>query len=586
MSTPIHVSVAWPYANGDLHVGHLAGALLPADIFARYHRLQGHRVLMVSGSDAHGTPLTLEADRRGLSPRSLFEHYHHRFLETQSALGLSYDVFTHTDTENHHRVAQEVFLRLYRAGYLSRQHHVQLYTERAGRFLPDRYVEGTCPYCGAHDARGDQCDQCSTQLEATELLNPRCTLDGSRPVLRHTEHWYFDLAPFTNRLLQYCEQHAHHWRPSVLNFSRAYIRRGLHSRPITRDLDWGIPIPLPGWDDKCLYVWFEALLGYISASIEWASTTGQPEVWKAWWNNPAARIYNFLRKDNIPFHTVLWPALLLGVGTLNDDDDTARLNLPHDVPANAFMTLDNAQFSKSRQHAVWLPDLVAQYDPDVIRYAVAAMMPERDDTDFSWTAFVRHTNAELIAAWGNLVHRVMTFAVTHWDGHVPAPGVLTSIDQALLTQVEQGFAAVGALLEAVKLRAALHEAMDLVRAVNGYLARAPWFSVIRTDTTTAATTVYSALHAIDSLSVLLAPFVPFGAERVHRALGYTRPLFGTQRIVTVTEQVRSHDALVYDATGAMGRWMPSALAPGQRLAWSTPLYRKLEAPTVEVDGAR
>jgi methionyl-tRNA synthetase len=274
------------------------------------------------------------------------------------------------------------------------------------------------------------------------------------------------------------------------------------------------------------------------------------------------------------------------VGTLNDDDDTARLNLPHDVPANAFMTLDNAQFSKSRQHAVWLPDLVAQYDPDVIRYAVAAMMPERDDTDFSWTAFVRHTNDELIAAWGNLVHRVMTFAVTHWDGHVPAPGVLTSIDQALLTQVEQGFAAVGALLEAVKLRAALHEAMDLVRAVNGYLARAPWFSVIRTDTTTAATTVYSALHAIDSLSVLLAPFVPFGAERVHRALGYTRPLFGTQRIVTVTEQVRSHDALVYDATGAMGRWMPSALAPGQRLAWSTPLYRKLEAPTVEVDGAR
>jgi methionyl-tRNA synthetase len=345
-------------------------------------------------------------------------------------------------------------------------------------------------------------------------------------------------------------------------------------------------VPLPGWETKCLYVWFEALLGYISASIEWANTTGQPEAWKAWWYDPAARIYNFLGKDNIPFHTVLWPALLLGVGTLDDVDDGARLNLPYDIPANAFMTLEQAKFSKSRRRAVWLPELVAQYDPDVIRYAVAAMMPENDDSDFSWAEFTRHINDELIAAWGNLVHRVMTFAVTHWHGRVPAPGALTQADQALLTQVDQGFTTVGAWLEAVKLRAALREAMGLVRAVNGYLSHAPWFGVIRTDPAAAATTVYSALRAIDSLAVLLAPFVPFGAERVHAALGYTRPLFGTQRIVTVAEQLRSHEALVYDATAAAGRWAPSALPPGQCLSWSTPLYQKLDGPTVEGEGSR
>ena len=283
---------------------------------------------------------------------------------------------------------------------------------------------------------------------------------------------------------------------------------------------------------------------------------------------------------------MLWPAQLLGVGTLDDQDDTARLNLPYDVPANAFMTLNKVQFSKSRQRAVWLPDLLAQYDPDAIRYAITAVLPESDDSDFSWTDFGRRINDELIAAWGNLVHRVLTFAVTHWDGHVPAPGALTSVDQALLTQVDQGFTTVGALLEAVKLRAALREAMGLVRTVNGYLARAPWFSVIGTDPTAAATTVYSALHAIDSLTVLLAPFVPFGAERVHGALGYTQPLFGPQRIVTVTEHTRSHEALVYDATGATGRWAPSALPPGQRLEWSRPLYKKLDGPMVDVESAR
>ncbi|MEJ2562675.1 MAG: class I tRNA ligase family protein [Anaerolineales bacterium] len=282
MSDLIHISVAWPYANGDLHVGHLAGAYLPADIFARYHRLKGNRVLMVSGSDAHGTPITIEADRRGTSPREVFEHYHQRFLETQKAIGISYNLFTHTDTENHYRIAQDFFTRLLEEEYLYRQTQEQLYSESEGRFLPDRYVEGTCPICGYAEARGDQCDNCGNLLDALELIDPRSKTDGSTPVVRETEHFYLDLPAFSERLLAYMNEHADHWRPNVINFARNYVESGLKGRAVTRDIDWGIPVPLEGWDDKRLYVWFEAVMGYFTASVEWARNTGQPEVWKNW----------------------------------------------------------------------------------------------------------------------------------------------------------------------------------------------------------------------------------------------------------------------------------------------------------------
>jgi methionyl-tRNA synthetase len=574
MSIPIHVSVAWPYVNNDLHVGHFAGALLPADIFARYHRLKGNRVLMVSGSDAHGTPITVEADRRGVSPRQLFEHYHCRALEIQKALGISYDLYTHTDTENHHRIAQDVFLRLYQAGYLYQKQQVQLYSESEGRFLPDRYVEGTCPHCGAPDARGDQCDQCGTQLEATELLEPRSSIDGSRPVLRQTEHWFFALPAFSERLLVYLEQHASHWRPGVVNFARSYIQSGLQGRPITRDLDWGVPVPLAGWEHKRLYVWFEALVGYLSASIEWACNRGEPEAWRTWWYHPEARIYNFLGKDNIPFHTIVWPAQLLGIGAF-DGHTAQHLNLPYDVPANAFMTIAGSRLSKSRNRAVWLHDLLARCDPEAVRYYVAAVLPEAGDTDFSWREMVQRVNDELVAAWGNLVHRVLSFAVQHWDGHVPEPGPFGTADDAVLDQVTRGFTTVGDLIEAVKLRAALREAMGLVRLVNGYLSHTPWFGIVKDDKARAGTTVHTALRAIDALNVLLAPFLPRSAERVRAALGYKQALFGTQRIVTYAEHKRTHAVLEYDASGATGHWLPQPLPPGQRLTWSTPLYKKL-----------
>jgi methionyl-tRNA synthetase len=581
----IHVSVAWPYANGDLHIGHLAGALLPADIFARYHRLKGNRVLMVSGSDSHGTPTTLEADRRGVPPRQLFEHFHARHLETQRAIGISHDLYTHTDTENHHRIAQDFFRTLHQGGHLYRETQRQLYSETQGRFLPDRYVEGTCPICGFAGARGDQCDNCGNLLDALDLIDPRSKTDGSQPVVRETEHFFFNLPAFTDRLLVYLEEHANHWRPNVINFARKYINEGLRGRPVTRDIEWGVPVPLPGWDDKRIYVWFEAVIGYFSASVEWAQNAGQPAAWKDWWYNPQARIFNFLGKDNIPFHTVIWQAELLGVGHWGEDGG-GQLNLPYDVPANEFMNVEGAKFSKSRNWAVWLPDILDRYDPDAIRYYVASVMPETRDSEFSWNDFVRRNNDELVATWGNLANRVLSFAYKHWEGRVPQPGELRPADNELLEQVEGGFQTIGGHLEAVHLRAALGEAIALAGAVNRYLdLQGPWFA-IKQDRAAAATTIYTALRAIDSLKVLFSPFLPFSSERLHRGLGYAQPLFGEQKIVTYQESERPHQALIYDPSPASGSWEPSRLEPGQLLRQPEPLYRKLDESIVEEERAR
>jgi len=586
MSDLIHVSVAWPYANGDMHVGHLAGAYLPADIFARYHRLKGNRVLMVSGSDSHGTPITVEADRTGKTPRQVFEHYHRRFLETQKEIGISYDLFTHTDTENHHRIAQDFFLKLYQQEYLYRETQKQLYSQTEGRFLPDRYVEGTCPICGFDQARGDQCDNCGNLLDALDLIDPRSKTDGGSPVIRETEHFFFDLAAFTDRLLPYLESHAHHWRPNVINFTRNYIESGLKGRPVTRDISWGIPVPLEGWEEKCLYVWFEAVMGYFTASVEWAQLTGQPEAWKDWWYKPEARIYKFIGKDNIPFHTLIWQAELMGVDRIYEEDEAKHLNLPYDVSANEFMNFEGKQFSKSRNWAVWLPDILTRYDADAIRFYVATAIPESRDSDFSWSEFVQRNNDELVATWGNLANRVLSFAYKHWDGLVPEPGELRAEDQQLLAQIEAGFKQVGDLLEEVKLRAALREILGLARQVNAYLDHAPWFSVIKTDKSAAATTVYTALRAIDNLKILFAPFLPFSSEQLHRTLGYHQPLFGEQQILTVEESHRSHQVLSYDASQASGRWEPGTLQPGQPIEQPQPLYKKLDESIIEEERAR
>jgi methionyl-tRNA synthetase len=575
MPEHIHVSVAWPYANGDLHAGHLAGAYLPADIFARYHRLKGNYVLMVSGSDSHGTPISVEADKLNLTAREVFEHYHTRFLETQKRIGISYDLYTHTDTENHHRVSQDFFLRLLERGYLYTETQRLLYSTTEKRFLPDRYVEGTCPKCGYTSARGDQCDNCGSLLDVLDLINPRSKNDGSTPEIRETQHYFLNLAAFIDPLREYLSTGKEHWRPNVLRVSQNKAE-DLKGRPITRDIDWGIPIPLEGWDNKRLYVWFEAVIGYFSASVEWARNIGQPDAWKQWWYNPAAKIYNFIGKDNIEFHTIIWPAELLGIDGLYADEADGHVNLPYDVPANEFMNIEGEKFSKSRNWAIWVPDILDRYDPDPIRYYIAMTFPETRDSDWSWEGFVTRNNTELLAAWGNLVNRVLTFAYKHFGGTVPTPGDLRDVDREILEKVESGFTTVSDLLAAVRLRDALTETMALAREVNGYLDRAPWFKVVKEDKQAAATTIYTALRCIDTLKTLFAPFLPFTSQKVHEFLGYDGTLFGEQSIATYQEAERPHQALVYDGSQAVGRWTLSQLSAGQALRQPQPLFRKLE----------
>ena len=581
---PIHVSVAWPYANGDLHVGHIAGSYLPADIFARYHRLAGNDVLMVSGSDGHGTPISVEADARGISARSLFEHYHSRFLKTQRQIGISYDLFTHTDTENHHRIAQDFFLRLLENGCLYKEKQRLLYSESEQRFLPDRYVEGECYFCGYEDARGDQCDECGNLLDATRLGNPRSkNSPEDQLVIRETEHYFLDLSRVSGRLLEYLREHEGHWRANVVQFTRNMIEQGveqgLRGRAFTRDLDWGIRVPLPGWEEKRIYVWFEALMGYFTASVEWARNCGEPEAWKRWWYNPEARIYNFLGKDNIPFHTIIWQAELMGVSGIYHDGETP-LQLPFDVPANEFMNIEGQQFSTSRNWAIWLPDILERYQPDALRYYVTMVMPESSDTDFAWDGFLQRVNNELVAAWGNLANRMLSFAYRHFDGAVPHYDALNADDRDMLASTEAGFEEVGELIERVHLRDALVAAMRIARSANAYLERRrPWHT-IREDRPDAARCVYTILRVIDNLKILLAPFLPFSAQRLHELLGYEGQLFGVQNIETIHENEREHEVLTYDASAAIGRWEKSQLPPGQALQPPQPLFVKLDVDIV------
>lgn len=591
MNENILVAVAWPYSNSLIHVGNITGSYLPADIFARYQRLAGNRVIMVSGSDAHGTPVTVRADAEGTTPLKIYQQYHEGFLELFQKLGLSYDLFTSTHTQNHFKVSQAVFLALKQNGYLYTERQQQWYSPVQQRFLPDRYVEGTCYLCGFPNARGDQCDNCGNLLDATLLQNPRSKIDGVAPELLETEHFYLDLAKLQPEIIDFLRQREGYWRSNVLRQSLGQIlATDLHGRAITRDLDWGIPVPVEGWTGKCLYVWFEAVIGYLSAAIEWADVVEEPDAWRDWWYNPQARAYYFIGKDNIPFHAVIWPAQLLGAGKafgeIFDANDPADLVLPYDVPANEFMNLEGQKISGSRNWAVWGLDFLSRYDPDPLRYYLTANMPENRDTDWDWGDFLSRNNNELVATWGNLANRVLSFAYKHWDGHVPTPGELRAADDEILKVVEGGFQTVGEQLNGVHLRAALAEAIRLASEVNKYLDQAaPWFE-IKNDKTAAATTVYTALRAIDSLKVLLSPFLPFSCERLHVYLGYDQPLFGEQGLETRSDVLGDHVILRYYPEKGSGRWEPSQLPAGQTLVQPGPLFKKLDESIVEEERAR
>jgi methionyl-tRNA synthetase len=578
----ILVAVAWPYASGPRHIGHVAGFGVPSDTFARYHRLRGNDVLMVSGTDEHGTPVMVAADGAGESPLETAERFNRLIREDLRDLGLSYDLFTRTTTENHYRVTQDLFRTLYEKGYIFEQETLGAFSASTGHTLPDRYIEGTCPICGYPSARGDQCDNCGNQLDPTDLIEPRSRIDGTTPVFEKTKHLFLDLPAFKDQLTEWIESREN-WRPNVRRFSLNFVKE-LKPRAITRDLDWGVPIPVPGYeelDEKRIYVWFDAVIGYLSASIEWALNRGTPDAWREWWQSPAAEHTYFMGKDNIVFHTVIWPSMLLGYGEGGEyGAGRAPLELPDNVASSEFLTMEGRKFSSSRGVQILVGDFLSRYDPDALRYFLSIAGPETQDTDFTWSEFVRRNNDELVATWGNLVNRTLQSAYKNF-GTVPTPAALGDADETLLAEVESGFETVGALIEEARFKNALQEAMRLAALVNQYIAeQAPW-SLIETDRERAGTILYVALRAIDNLKILLAPYLPFSSQRLHELLGYDGLLSGTieQRVIT-EEGGPEHTVLTGEYETWIGVWEPSALPPGKTLLEPAPLFEKLDPDKV------
>jgi len=542
MSEKIFIGVAWPYANGSLHLGQIAGAYLPPDIFARYHRLKGNTVLMVSGSDQHGTPITVRAADEGVTPAEIAFRFHQEFLDSWERLGIGFDLYTTTGTGNHASVAQDIFLRLHAKGDIYKDSMKLPYCTVEERFLPDRYVEGICPLCGAEGARGDQCDNCGKPLDATELISPRCKICGSEPEVRESEHFFLKLSAFNEPLKEWLSQGKEHWRKNVLNFTLGLLNEGLRDRAITRDIDWGIAVPLPGFEDKRIYVWFEAVIGYLSAAKEWAQRHSRPDAWRDFWQDPECKSYYFIGKDNLPFHTIIWPAMLMGYGDLN---------LPYDVPANQYVNFGGAKASTSRGTAPFLPAYLEKYDPDTLRYHLAAIMPETADSEFSEADLIRRNNDELVATWGNLAHRVLTFTYRRFEGRIPQPGTLDEQSQELLAHAEVALEETGSQIAACRFRAGLTAAMGLAQEVNRYLDdKAPW-KTFSEDREATATALHTALSVINTLKVSLYPYLPFTCQRLHGYLGY-------------------------DGEIADGGWRGEHLPAGQALREPSALFKKLD----------
>jgi len=549
LSERIFVAVAWPYANGPLHLGHIAGCYLSADIFARYHRMKGNEVLMVSGSDTHGTPITIRADQEGITPQEVVERYHAMFLESWQKLGITFDLFTTTNTENHEKVVHDVFKSLHDKGYIYTDNMLLAYCAQCDRYLPDRYVEGTCPHCGHTRARGDQCDNCGQTLDPQELIDPRCAICGATPEFRESKHFFLKLSVFEKPLLEWVEKQDH-WRNNVKNFTRQFLRDGLKDRAISRDLSWGVPLPLDGYDSKRIYVWFEAVIGYLSAAVEWADQHGGS--WEDFWKNPATKSYYFIGKDNIPFHSIIWPAIIMAYDK--------GLNLPYDVPANEFLSLENRKFSTSQNWAVWLPDYLERYDPDPLRYLLSINMPESGDSDFSWSEFVRRNNEELVATYGNLVNRVLSFAYRNFDGKVPGIQSLDEVDEGLLRAARKTMESVDESLYNCRFKAAVTQAFGLAQEANRYLdTKAPWKS-IKEDRDQAGASLTVAMQAINCLKTILYPFMPFSSQKVHEFLGFDGP---------IEEGAWDFDTIVGD------------IKAGADLRQPSPLYTKLDPELIE-----
>lgn len=534
---PILVCTAWPYANGSLHVGHLAGVYVPADVFARYQRLRNRRVLMVSGTDAHGTPVAVRADNEGVEPHLIAERYHEEFVGYWRELGISFDLYTSTMTDTHRRIVQDEFRMLLEKGALFLAPSTGFYDPEAGRFLPDTYVAGECPHCHYRDARGNQCENCGQLLEPENLIDPRSRLNAAAVLeRRERQHYYLDLPRFQEALTEWARTHTW-WRTNVYSWTLRFLGSGLQPRAITRDLNWGVPVPLPGWDDKRIYVWFEAVTGYLSATIEWAERrASETDAWKQWWQNPAAHQYYFLGKDNIPFHTIIWPAILMGRGDMI---------LPYNVVANEFMNFGSEKASKSAGVGMTVPQLLAAYEPDAIRYYMIANAPETGDTSFTNEHFIRVVNDQLVASWGNLVHRSLSLLHRGFNGEVPQHETDAEVIAAIAAAVER----VESALDQAQFRRALNEAMALTHFGNEWFNRHNPWTQIREDRDGARHTLGSTADLLNALKVLFAPFLPHSSNALHRLLGFE---------------------------GEVTRWKFEPVPAGRVLRRPTPLFRKID----------
>jgi len=582
---------AWPYANGPRHIGHVSGFALPCDMFSRYQRMAGNRVLMVSGTDEHGTPIQVQADAEGVSARELADRYNRVIVDDLASLGMTYDLFTRTTTRNHYAVTQEFFLRLLENGYIFPKTTLGAISPSTGRTLPDRYIEGTCPICGYPHARGDQCDNCGNQLDPADLINPRSRINGETPVFTETEHYFLDLPAFAEVLGSWLQAKAGQWRSNVLKFSLNLLD-DLQPRAITRDLDWGVPVPLPGWrdrPDKRIYVWFDAVIGYLSASIEWARRSGDPDAWRAWWTDPDAESYYFMGKDNIVFHSEIWPAMLLGYNGQGarggSPGSPGPLNLPSEVVSSEYLTMEGRKFSSSRSVVIYVRDFLARYDVDALRYYVAIAGPENQDTDFTWSEFVRRNNDELVATWGNLVNRAVSFAARN-IGSIPEAGALTGLDEDLLARSRQSFEVVGGHLGRSRFKFATTEAMRTVAEANKYFSeQAPW-KLRESDPERMRTVLHVALQLVDDAKTLLTPFLPRSSELVHQMLGGTGIWSDMPRVEEVDEDGgRSYPVITGTYDGA-ARWASVPLRAGAPLAPPTPLFTKLDTAVVDSELAR
>lgn len=595
-------AVAWPYANGPRHIGHVSGFGVPSDVFSRYQRMAGNRVLMVSGTDEHGTPLLVQADKEGTAGgvQALADRYNRVIVEDLAGLGLSYDLFTRTTTRNHYAVTQELFRTLHKNGYMVPRTTTGAISPSTGRTLPDRYVEGTCPICSYPSARGDQCDNCGNQLDPADLIDPRSKINGETPTFVETEHFFLDLPALADALGEWLGGRVD-WRPNVLKFSLNLVA-DLKPRAMSRDIDWGVPIPLEGWSDrpdKKLYVWFDAVIGYLSASIEWAHRSGDPEAWREWWCDPEALSYYFMGKDNITFHSQIWPAELLGYdgrGTRGGEPGPLRqLNLPTEVVSSEFLTMSGSKFSTSRGTVIYVRDFLRDFGPDALRYFISVAGPENQDTDFTWDEFVRRTNFELANEWGNLVNRSVSMAHKGF-GAIPAPGTRQDVDVELLRASEAAFGTVGAHLQRSRFKQAAGEAMRVVTLANRYISETEPWKLAKgddADRERQATVLHTALQVVSDANALLTPFLPHSAQQVHTALGGTGTWAAEPEVREVTDDVssdlvdrltgtglpepgRAYPVITGDYAAEQAHWGRSEITAGTPLARPTPLFTKLD----------